>query len=115
MEKWGAFARQFVKKAAVCLIVYDVCNRSSFEELPSYLKAIKQLNDSSPTIMLIGNQIDIENRQVTTEEGAQFSVENGLLFIETSAFTGENVNEAFEISMRSVLERTAASSKAPEG
>lgn len=115
MEKWGAFARQFAKRACACLIVYDVCNRHSFDELPAYLKAIKTLNDSSPTIMVIGNQIDIENRQVTTEEGAQFAVENGLLFIETSAFTGENVTEAFEISMRSVLERTTASSKAPEG
>ena len=46
--------------------------------------------------MLIGNKKDLEDqRDVTYEEASQFAEENGLIFVETSAKTGENVEECF--------------------
>jgi Ras-related protein Rab-2A len=48
------------------------------------------------TIMLIGNKSDLEHRRaVTYAEGEQFARENGLIFLETSAKTAHNVEEAF--------------------
>lgn len=48
------------------------------------------------TIMLIGNKCDLDaRRQVSTEEGERFAKENGLIFMETSAKTAFNVEEAF--------------------
>jgi Ras family len=50
----------------------------------------------SQTIMLIGNKSDLDHkRAVSYEEGEQFAQENGLAFIETSAKTAANVEEAF--------------------
>ena len=47
-------------------------------------------------IMLIGNKSDLDQRrQVSTEEGERFAKENGLIFMETSAKTAFNVEEAF--------------------
>lgn len=47
-------------------------------------------------IFLIGNKCDLEaQRDVTYEEAAQFAEENGLMFVEASAKTGEKVEEAF--------------------
>ena len=47
-------------------------------------------------ILLIGNKADLEHRRaVTTEEGQQFAEEHGLLFLETSAKTAFNVEQAF--------------------
>jgi Ras-related protein Rab-2A len=47
-------------------------------------------------IMLIGNKSDMEaRRQVATEEGAKFAAEHGLIFLETSAKTAANVEDAF--------------------
>lgn len=47
-------------------------------------------------IVLIGNKSDLDSkRQVSTEEGERFAKENGLIFLETSAKTAENVEEAF--------------------
>jgi Ras-related protein Rab-2A len=47
-------------------------------------------------IMLIGNKSDLDQRrQVSTEEGERFAKENGLIFMETSAKTAVNVEEAF--------------------
>eukprot|EP01133_Synstelium_polycarpum_P001427 gene1427-1656_t len=52
--------------------------------------------NSNMTIILIGNKSDLEQkRAVTTEEGAQFAQENGLIFLETSAKTAANVEDAF--------------------
>jgi Ras-related protein Rab-2A len=48
------------------------------------------------TIMLIGNKCDLTHRRaVTTEEGEQFAKEHGLIFLETSARTAHNVEDAF--------------------
>jgi|TARA_B110000305_G_C19226357_1_gene533027 Ras-related protein Rab-2A len=47
-------------------------------------------------VMLIGNKADLDNRrQVSTEEGERFAKENGLIFLETSAKTAFNVEQAF--------------------
>lgn len=48
------------------------------------------------TIMLIGNKGDLDaRRQVSTEEGERFAKEHDLIFLETSAKTSFNVEEAF--------------------
>ena len=46
--------------------------------------------------MLIGNKADMDaRRQVTVAEGEKFAAEHGLIFLETSAKTAANVEEAF--------------------
>merc|ERR1711879_752534 len=58
------------------------------------------------TIMLIGNKCDLEHRrQVTPEEGQKFAQENGLLFLETSAKTAFNVEEAFIKPAQQIYEK----------
>lgn len=51
------------------------------------------------TIMLIGNKCDLAHRRaVSTEEGEQFAKEHGLIFMEASAKTAQNVEEVTTIS-----------------
>lgn len=45
--------------------------------------------------MLLGNKTDLEERAVKIEEVEEYVASNKLLYIETSAQSGENVNEAF--------------------
>ena len=46
--------------------------------------------------LFLGNKADLEaRRQVSTEEGKKFAEDNGLIFLETSAKTAQNVEEAF--------------------
>ena len=58
------------------------------------------------TIMLIGNKSDLDSkRQVSAEEGANFAREHGLIFLETSAKTAANVEEAFVNSAREIYKK----------
>jgi len=70
------------------------------------LEDARQHSNSNMTIMLIGNKSDLDHkRAVTTAEGEQFAKENGLIFIETSAKTAANVEEAFIYTARKIYEK----------
>ena len=56
--------------------------------------------------LLIGNQCDLESRrEVSKEQGEQLARSLDIPFMETSAMTGENINEAFETLVRLILNR----------
>ena len=58
------------------------------------------------SIMLIGNKCDLAHRRaVSTEEGEQFAKENGLIFMEASAKTAQNVEEVM-ILIKNILLQT---------
>ena len=56
--------------------------------------------------MLIGNKNDLEHRrQVSIEEGEAFAQKHGLMFLETSAKTAENVEESFHLPAKKIYEK----------
>ncbi|KAL7219101.1 hypothetical protein ACSBR2_012222 [Camellia fascicularis] len=58
------------------------------------------------TIMFIGNNCDLVHRRaISKEEGEQFAKENGLLFLEASARTAQNVEEAFIKTAAKILQK----------
>ncbi|XP_035886666.1 ras-related protein Rab-2B isoform X1 [Phyllostomus discolor] len=82
--------------AAGALLVYDITRRETFNHLTSWLEDARQHSSSNMVIMLIGNKSDLESRRdVKREEGEAFAREHGLIFMETSAKTACNVEEAF--------------------
>jgi len=83
------------------ILVYDVTKKSSFINAFRWLNDIKQNADPKIVIMLVGNKTDIPDRdpnkrEVSTEEGKKFAIENKLLFSESSALSNYRVNEIFE-------------------
>ena len=87
----------YLRECSGILLVYGVTSRSSFEEVPyicDYVRRVRK-SDEIP-VVLCGNMIDLaDERKVKREEGQKLADDNGWLFIETSAKTGENVEEAF--------------------
>ena len=68
---------------------------------------MKEHADPDIVIMLVGNKLDLceqrpAERRVSTERAVEFAQENGLLFMETSAFTDINVRDVFELLVQEI-------------
>jgi Ras-related protein Rab-14 len=111
-ERFRAVTRNYYRGAAGALLVYDVTRRSTYQNLSTWLSdARRHLTNPNTVIMLVGNKTDLgPQRQVTFEEASKFAEENGLIFIETSAKTGENVEETFLRTARKIYENIQAGS-----
>jgi GTPase SAR1 and related small G proteins len=78
----------------------------TFAAVPQWLKDARELARPDICGILVGNKLDLaENRQVEMGEGAKYAQENGLNFLETSALTGENVHEVFQILSKTILSK----------
>ncbi|CAG2115436.1 unnamed protein product [Medioppia subpectinata] len=95
-ERFRAVTRSYYRGAAGALMVYDMTRRSTYNHLSSWLTDARNLTNPNTVIFLIGNKCDLDaQRDVTYDEAKAFADENGLTFLETSAKTGDGVEEAF--------------------
>lgn len=86
--------------------MYDITRRETFNHLTTWLEDARQHSNSNMVIMLIGNKSDLESRrEVKKEEGEAFAREHGLVFMETSARTAANVEEAFINTAKEIYEK----------
>jgi Ras-related protein Rab-8A len=96
-ERFRNITQQYYKGADGILLVYDITERNSFEKVREWMKMIQQNTTKDKIgIILIGNKCDLEERQVSVEEGESMANEFGVLFFETSAYKDKNITESFE-------------------
>jgi len=102
-ERFQSVIKAHYRGAAGAMIVYDISKRDSYNKVSFWLSQVKEAVGQIPTI-LIGNKKDQEvNREVTYDEAYKLAEENGLIFLETSAMTSENVEEVFIKMVRETL------------
>ncbi|XP_016373801.1 ras-related protein Rab-28-like isoform X1 [Sinocyclocheilus rhinocerous] len=96
----GKMLDKYIYGAQGVLLVYDITNSQSFENLEDWLKMVRKANeesDTQPAISLIGNKIDLEHmRTVKMEKHQRFCQENGLLSQFVSAKTGDSAFLCFQ-------------------
>jgi len=108
-ESFRSITRSYYRGAAGALLVYDITRRETFNHLTRWLEEARQNANQSMVIMLIGNKSDLDHRrQVSTEEGEKFVKDHGLIFLETSAKTAANVEEAFIHTAQKIYENIQA-------
>ena len=94
-ERYMSLNKIFFQKVQGIILMYDITQRDTFDNLSKWIKLINETTYKVPVI-LVGNKIDIEEeRIIREEEGKNFANENGYLFCETSALSGKNVNNVF--------------------
>ena len=86
-------------------MVYDVSEKETYDNLNKWIAFVKQFSNKDLLGILIGNKIDLPDKQVSTERGKNFAEAENLFFMETSAKTSENVAEAFGIIANKIVER----------
>ncbi|KAG5682365.1 hypothetical protein PVAND_011721 [Polypedilum vanderplanki] len=103
-ERFRSVTRSYYRGAAGALLVYDVTSRESFNSLSNWLTDTRNLASPNIIIILVGNKKDLEEtREVTFLEASNFAQENDLIFLETSAKTGESVEESFLKCAKTIL------------
>mmetsp|Transcript_56781 Transcript_56781/g.132781 ORF Transcript_56781/g.132781 Transcript_56781/m.132781 type:complete len:319 (-) Transcript_56781:137-1093(-) len=105
-DRFRSIIRSYYRGAQAALLVYDITRRDSFEHVMEWLREAKENADEDLVITLVGNKSDkAPERQVSYEEGYKFASRYGLAFLETSAVTGQSVDEAFLTATRQALGR----------
>ena len=105
-ENFRSITRTYYKSSVCAIIVYDITNRESFNNVNVWVEDCKNETAKTIQIVLVGNKTDLEDkRQVDTEEGEQLAEKYGILFKETSAKTGENVNEILHMSAEEIAKK----------
>lgn len=106
-ERFKTITTSYFRGAAGILLVYDCLDAETFEGINQWMQQIKQHGDANVNKLLIANKCDFpaSEREVTKAQGEALAKKYGMKFMETSAKTGEGVEEAFKTIAEDVLDR----------
>ena len=96
-EKYKALTKFFYKDAAVCILVYDITRKETFDNLKNFwYTQLKENSGSNVVLGVAGNKCDLyESEDVKESEARQFAEEIGAIFELTSAQNNTGINELF--------------------
>lgn len=116
-EEYSAMREQYMRTGEGFLLVYSITSRQSFEEIMTYQQQILRVKDRDFfPVIVVGNKCDLESeRQVSTQEGQDLADHYNCKFIETSARTNVNVEEAFHDIVREIRKYNKDMSSHPTG
>ena len=124
-ERFASLAPMYYRNAQAAIVVYDITKPASFIKARHWVKELDEQANRDITIALVGNKLDLVEddsaedgetlRKVSVEEGQSLADEEGLLFFETSAKTGNNVNEVFVGIGSKIPSVTVTGGEAQEG
>lgn len=113
-ERFRSVTRSYYRGAAGAILVYDITSRETYNHVTSWLSDARSLANKDIAIILVGNKADLPNREVTFLEASRFAQENDLMFLETSALSGEGVDGVFFQCARSILSKIQSGILDPE-
>jgi Ras-related protein Rab-6A len=95
-ERFRSLIPSYIRDSSVAIVVYDITNKQSFLNTNKWIEDVRDERGNDVVIMLVGNKIDLQDRrQVTAQEGEEKCKELGVMFMETSAKSGDNIKQLF--------------------
>ena len=107
-ERYKAITKCFFQRAQGIIIVFDVTNKRSFDNLKMWIDSINSQSKltedlENMPIIIIGNKIDLPKRVIDKETALNFAKEQNLDYFETSAKTGEGIDNAMRDLVKKVM------------
>lgn len=96
LERFRSLAPMYYRNAKIAVVVYAINDRNSFNSALDWLNEVRYQRDPPAIIALVGNKMDLAGeRKIEYDEAKTIAKDMGLLFMETSAKTGDNVDKLF--------------------
>ena len=106
-ERYKSLTQNFFRNAEGVLLTFDVTNTESFDNLKDWIGSIKTNMEGKNIylpLIIVGNKIDMEDsREINKEDADKFASDNNYKYFETSAKTGEGVDDAIRDLVNQVL------------
>jgi small GTP-binding protein len=105
-EFFKRFRKTYYAGAQAGFIVFDLTNKVSFENVDIWFEELKKfIGNRLIPFVIVGNKLDLSReRQISYDQAVKlvsrlsaYHFEGGISYIETSALTGENVHDAFNL------------------
>jgi len=95
-ERFRTITSAYYRGADGIIMVFDVTSTDSFDHVNDWLKEVNRYAAEGTVKLLVGNKSDrTADRVVSESQAKEFADELGIPFIETSAKSSKNVEEAF--------------------
>jgi len=109
-ERFKAIATKTLKAVVGVIVVFDVTIRKTFENVNEWLEKIKT-DLSEPNVIIFGNKVDLEPREVSREEAENYAKKQNLKYFETSAKLSKGINEGFDYIINESYKKIKGSEK----
>ena len=105
-EQYRSLGKYFYKDAYIVILVYDISNKQSFEDLKNiWYSDLIRYGEKCTVIAIVGNKVDLyENEEVTENEGRAFAKEKKALFMQVSAKNDDNITALFKALISKYLD-----------
>jgi len=114
-ERFRTLTSSYYRKAQAIIIVYDITNKESFDDLEGYIREGNRYSEKSEKF-IVANKMDLgTTRVVQKSEGENLASLHGMPHFEVSAKTGEGVDKFFEVVARKFAQNGSGEQKDNDG
>jgi len=108
-ERYRAITNAYYRGAVGAILIYDISRKESFVNISRWLKELRDHANEDIVLLLVGNKSDMckgdgSPREVSQAEGDELAKLHNLNRMETSAKSGENVEDAFNLVIRTIYQ-----------
>lgn len=105
-ERFRSLASMYYQDAHCAILVFSVDSKSTFEEINYWMDELKANYSELPILVLVGNKTDLSDsdRALAYSDGKALARAIGARYVETSAKSGEGIEELFSMAAAEIAE-----------